>query len=148
VRRRSGVTIVSFALSATLLVACGGDDDGSGAPAQDPNALEDASWVLTEMADAAGDVQAVDVEVTASFDGSTISGTSGCNQYNASYQATGNEISFGPIAGTQMACPGDEMAIEARYVQLLREVATFQVDGGSLSMDDGEGTQVLLFGDG
>ena len=100
------------------------------------------------MLDAESDTQIVNVGVDASFDGSTMSGVSGCNQYNAPYEATGNEISFGEIAGTLMACPEDEMAVEDRYLQLLAGVAAYEVDGSSMSMSDAEGTPVLQFSRG
>ena len=92
-----------------------------------------------------GETEIVDVGVNAEFDGSTMSGVSGCNRYNTSYEATGNEISFGPIAGTKMACPEPEMSVEARYLELLATVATFEVDGRSMSMSDGDGTPILQF---
>ena len=100
------------------------------------------------MLDAEGNTQIVDVGVNASFDGSTMSGVSGCNQYSASYDATGNEISVGEIAGTLMACPEDAMAVEDQYRQLLAEVTTFEVSGSSMSMSDSEGTPVLRFSRG
>ena len=149
-RRTLAVVVIPLALLASALPACGGDEGGGSntGAAQDPADLEGKSWILTQMLDANGDTQIVDVGVSASFDGSAISGTSGCNQYNASYEATGNEISFGPLAGTQMACPPDEMAVEARYTELLGQIATFEVSGRSMSMADGEGTPVLQFSEG
>ena len=97
------------------------------------------------MLDAEGNTQIVDVGVDADFDGSTMSGVSGCNQYNAPYEATGTEISIGEIAGTLMACPEEEMAVEDQYRELLAEVTTFEVSGGSMSMSDAEGSPVLRF---
>jgi len=138
-----GVLLVALVLPfAALLPACG-DDEPSG-----PEALEDVTWVLTQFVAEDGSTEIVDVGVDAEFDGSTISGVSGCNRYNAAYEASGDEISFGPIAGTQMACPEPEMSVEARYVQLLESVATFEVEGRAMSMADGEGTPVLQFSQG
>jgi heat shock protein HslJ len=87
----------------------------------------------------------VDVGVNAQFDGSTISGVSGCNSYNATYEATGDQISFGPIVGTKKICPPDAQDVEDRYLQLLAGVATHAVDNRSMSMSDAEGTPVLQF---
>ena len=134
--------VVPILVVAVLLAACGGDDDGG---AQDPADLEGDPWVLTQMLTADGETEIVDVGVNAEFDGSTMSGVSGCNNYNTSYEATGNEISLGPIAGTQMACPEPQMSVEARYLQLLETVATFEVDGRSMSMSDTDGTPILQF---
>ncbi|MCI0632882.1 MAG: META domain-containing protein [Actinobacteria bacterium] len=137
--------IAPILLAALLPQACGGDDEGG---AQDPADLEGDPWVLTQFINAAGDTEIVDVGVNAEFDGSTMSGVSGCNRYNASYEANGNEISFGPIAGTKMACPEPEMSVETRYLELLATVATFEVDGRSMSMSDGDGTPILQFARG
>jgi heat shock protein HslJ len=142
-RRPRGVRLIAFALPLTILQSACGNDEPS-----EPEALEDVSWVLTQFVAEDGGTQIVDVGVDAEFDGSTVSGTSGCNRYNASYEASGDEIAFGPIAGTQMACPEPQMTVEARYLQLLESVATFEVEGRSMSMADGEGTPVLQFSEG
>lgn len=141
--RPRGVRLIAFVLPFTVLLsACGGDG------ASGPEALEGTTWVLTQFVVEDGSTESVEVGVDAQFDGSTISGVSGCNQYNASYEASGDEISFGPIAGTQMACPQVEMDVEARYLRLLESVATFEVEGRAMSMADGEGTPVLQFSQG
>jgi heat shock protein HslJ len=145
------VTIRRFAflplvLLAFAFVACGGDDGGSGSDGtQDPAALEGESWILTQMLTEGGQTEIVDVGVSAEFDGTTISGNSGCNSYHASYEATGGDISFGPIAGTKKICPEAEQSTEDRYLQLLAGVATFEVSGRSMSMNDQDGTPVLQF---
>jgi heat shock protein HslJ len=147
IRRFALLPLVVFALA---FVACGGDDGGSGSDGdtQDPAALEGESWILTQMLTEGGQTEIVDVGVSAEFDGTTISGNSGCNSYHASYEATGNEISFGPISGTLKACPEPENSTEARYLQLLDGIATFEVSGRSMSMNDQDGTPVLQFSQG
>lgn len=142
-RRPRGVRLIALVLPfAVLLPACG-DDEPSG-----PEALEGESWILTQFVAEDGSTEIVDVGVDAEFDGESITGTSGCNRYNAPYEAGGDEISFGPIAGTQMACPEPQMGVETRYLQLLESVATFEVEGRAMSMADGEGTPVLQFSQG
>jgi heat shock protein HslJ len=138
-----GVRLLAFVLPFTALLSACGDDEPSG-----PEALEGQAWILTQFVAEDGGTEIVDVGVDAEFDGSRVSGTSGCNRYNGPYEASGNEISLGPLAGTQMACPEPEMRVEARYLQLLDSVATFEVEGRSMSMSDGEGTPVLQFSQG
>ena len=92
-------------------------------------ALEGESWILTEMLTAGGQTQIVDVGVKASFDGTTISGNAGCNSYNATYEADGSQISFGPIAVTEKICPEEEQSTEDRYLQLLAEIGSYEVSG-------------------
>jgi len=139
--------LLPLVLLALGLVACGGDDGGSGSDGgtQDPAALEGESWILTQMLTAGGQTEIVQTGVSAQFDGTTISGSAGCNSYNASYEASGSEISFGPIAATKKICPEDEQSTEDRYLQLLAEVGSFEVSGRSMSMNDTDGTPVLQF---
>ena len=134
-------------LVAFAFAACGGDDDSGsdGGGTQDPAALEGQSWILTQMLSAGGQTQILDVGVSASFDGTTISGNAGCNNYHASYEASGNEISFGPVAATKKICPEDEQSTEDRYLQLLAEIGSYEVSGRSMSMNDADGTPVLQF---
>ena len=147
-RRRTAI-LLTFVVVAFAFAACGGDDgSGSDGGTQDPAALEGESWILTQMLTEGGQTEIVDVGVSAQFDGTTISGNSGCNSYHASYEASGNEISFGPIAGTRKACPEPENSTEARYLQLLDGIATFEVSGRSMSMNDQDGTPVLQFSQG
>jgi heat shock protein HslJ len=137
------IVVVGLAFS-----ACGGDEGGSGTDGggtQDPAALEGKSWILTQMLTAGGQTQILDVGVSASFDGTTISGNAGCNSYHASYEASGGDISFGPIAATKKLCPEDEQSTEDRYLQLLAEIGSFEVSNRSMSMDDTNGTPVLQF---
>jgi heat shock protein HslJ len=142
--------LLPLVLLALAFAACGGDDGGSGSDGgtQDPAALEGESWILTQMLTAGGQTEIVQTGVSAQFDGSTISGNAGCNAYHASYEATGSEISFGPIAATKKICPEDEQSTEDRYLQLLAEIGSFEVSGRSMSMNDTDGTPVLQFSQG
>ena len=145
-RPTRALVLVPLVVFAFVLPACGDDDEGS--TTQNPADLEGVSWVLTQMTTVGGQTQVVDVGVTAEFDGSTISGTSGCNRYNAPYEADGNRISFGEIAGTLKLCGEPEDSTETRYLQLLADVGSFRISGRSMSMNDTSGTPVLQFSQG
>jgi heat shock protein HslJ len=134
-------------LVAFAFAACGGDDasGSNGGGTQDPAALEGQSWILTQMLSAGGQTQILDVGVSAEFDGTTISGNAGCNSYHASYEASGGDISFGPIAATKKLCPENEQSTEDRYLQLLAEIGSYEVSGRSMSMSNTDGTPVLQF---
>jgi len=147
VRLRRIAIVLPIVLVAFAFSACGGDD-GSGTSdggTQDPAALEGESWVLTQMLTAGGQTEIVQTGVNAQFDGTTISGNSGCNSYHASYEASGSDISFGPIAATKKICPEDEQSTEDRYLQLLAKIGSYEVSGRSMSMNDTDGTPVLQF---
>ena len=138
--------LVSLLLFALVLPACGNDDQGS--TTQDPADLEGVSWVLTQMTTVGGQTQIVEAGVNAEFDGTRISGNSGCNQYHAPYEAQGSQISFGEIAGTLKLCGEPEDSTETRYLQLLSDVGSYRISGRSMSMNDTSGTPVLQFSQG
>jgi heat shock protein HslJ len=146
-RRAALVALLPLAFA---FAACGGDEGSSGSDggSQDPASLEGQSWILTQMLTAGGQTEIVQTGVSAEFDGSTITGIAGCNSYNASYEASGSDISFGPIAATKKICPEDEQSTEDRYLQLLAEVGSYEVSGRSMSMNDAGGTPVLQFSQG
>ena len=145
-RLRRIAIVLPLVLVASAFAACGGDEgSGSDPGTQDPSALEGQSWILTQMLTAGGQTQILDVGVSAEFDGTTISGNAGCNSYHASYEASGGDISFGPIAATKKVCPEDEQSTEDRYLQLLAEIGSYEVSGRSMSMNDTDGTPVLQF---
>ena len=137
------VVLVPLLLSALALPACGGNDEGS--TEQNPGDLKGVSWILTQMTTVGGQTEIVSVGVSAEFDGSTISGNSGCNQYHASYEAQGSRISFGPIAGTKKLCGDPADSTETRYLQLLGDVGSYRISGRSMSMNDTSATPVLQF---
>jgi heat shock protein HslJ/membrane-bound inhibitor of C-type lysozyme len=66
-------------------------------------------------------------EVTMAFDTATsrVSGKSACNRFMGSYTLTGEGLSFGPAAGTMMACPADLMAVERTFLDRLETVDRF-----------------------
>lgn len=84
-------------------------------------------------------------DVTAFFDGGTVSGSSGCNRYRADYRVAGASIEIGPAMTTRMACPPDVMELEGRVLEAMGRVASFRRDGEVLELLDGEGRPLLRF---
>jgi heat shock protein HslJ len=113
-----------------------------------PLPLVDTQWQLTSYSNGKGGVVSVLVgtEITALFsqDGH-VSGTAGCNNYNAAYEVEGNRITIGPAASTMMMCPGPEglMEQEQTYLEALESVAGYQIEGDNLQLMDSSG-QVML----
>ena len=71
-------------------------------------------------------------------------GSGGCNRYQGSFKRKGpDEISFGAIASTRMACPEEIMVQEDRYIKLLGKAKRFSLEGDFLRlMSEGE---VLIY---
>lgn len=86
--------------------------------------------------------------ITAYFNGfSTVTGSSGCNQYTASYTSSQNQLSIGTPASTRMFCesPQGTMDQESSYLAAIQRASSFTVEGTTLSITDLSGNKVLTF---
>ena len=114
-----------------------------------PVTLAGTSWRLTGINNGKQAVVSVvqGTEVTASFtDDGTLAGSSGCNNYRATWTAEGDSIQIGPAMGTKKMCPGEGvMEQEARYLEVLGLVTRFRLDVKSLEMFDDAGARQLHF---
>jgi heat shock protein HslJ len=114
------------------------------APAPPQNPLANTSWQLVSMADV-GDVPG-DVSISAYFsaDGS-LSGSSGCNSYTASYVVSGDAITIRPATTTGALCGDPADSLEAAYLGLLPQAADFQVNGNQLRILNNTGQEILRY---
>ena len=63
----------------------------------------------------------------------TVGGNATCNSYSTSFTLDGDQITFGPIAGTLMMCPvGADQ--EAAYLAALGSAQTYQITGVNLQI--------------
>ena len=87
--------------------------------------------------------------LTANFDKEgSISGSAGCNDYNASYESDGtSKIKIGPAITTRKACPepAGVMEQELQYLQALETAATYSIDGNKLEMRTAEDAIAATF---
>jgi heat shock protein HslJ len=64
-----------------------------------------------------------------------IRGTSGCNEYRATYHTSGDTIAIGELASTEMACDPARNAQEQAFTLALTSVTTWRIaDDGSLEL--------------
>lgn len=72
--------------------------------------------------------------ITIEFENGEVRGTSGCNTYFGEYKPKGNEISFGVLAATEMACLNPEgiMEQEQEYLSFLSEIVAYSIEGDRL----------------
>ena len=90
-----------------------------------------------------------DVQITAVFDDQgNLSGFAGCNNYNARYTLTGQqltmgqEIVIGPIAATQKSCA--DSTVETPYLNVLQNANAYVVHGNNLVLTDTKGDQLVF----
>ena len=115
----------------------------AGASAETPQTLEGSSWILTTLN---GDAPLPETAITANFaEDGTVSGSDGCNVYNAAYQVDGNNISITPGVSTIMACVEPVMNQATEYLTALESAATYQIQGDTLELRDAGGNVVATF---
>lgn len=66
-------------------------------------------------------------------------GSSGCNRFTGSFALTGYALTFGPLAGTRMACPEPAMALESRFHAALAATTGYGIEGETLTLTGPEG---------
>jgi heat shock protein HslJ len=84
----------------------------------------------------------IGTEITARFgEDGRLTGTSGCNEYSASYEIDGEGIEIGPAGATRRFCaePEGTMEQERRYLEALQSAATFRTAGEKLELRTAEG---------
>jgi len=99
------------------------------------DALEGSHWRMTHM----GIVQPLpqQMEITLSFEGGRISGSSACNRYSAAVRdgERPGDIVIGPAMVTRKACPDPVMETEMHYLDALSLVTSFSFRVGSLALN-------------
>ena len=108
------------------------------------------NWVLTTYNNSSGGVVSVleGVEVTATFnEDGTLTGSAGCNSYNATYEASGGTISIGPAVSTRIACaePEGVMEQESAYLAALEGAASYSIRGDVLEIRNAEDAVLAIY---
>ncbi len=72
-------------------------------------------------------------------------GNGGCNRFTGSYTLDGDGISFGPMAGTMMACPDALMNQDRRFHEALGQVTRWRIDAqtGLLHLENQDGETLI-----
>lgn len=137
--------LVSVAAGGSL--GCGSDDEDSttgtlGTVTSEGN-VEGVNWTLTELN---GEAPPAGVEATLTFDGTNVSGSSGCNTYSgaATFDEDVVEISD-QLASTLKACEPEVGEFEAAYLTMLADASIFAVDGDTLTLSNDSDTVLATF---
>lgn len=130
------ITLILTALAVMTLAAC--------ASSASRQSLTASPWLLTELN---GESPLPDTTINAEFDEEgMVSGSSSCNSYSTTYTINGDQLTFGEqIITTMMACLEPVMEQENAYLQVLRDTATFEIDGNNLTLYDADGKALASF---
>ncbi|GAA5511509.1 hypothetical protein Dcar01_00220 [Deinococcus carri] len=81
---------------------------------------------------------------TLRLDERMVSGSTGCNVYRGAYATRGDLLRFGPLATTRRACPDRVDGLEARFLNLLRQVGHYRLSGGTLTLFSGSQDRLVF----
>ena len=131
-----GLALAAVAFSVTACSTTGGTG----------GTLDGTSWALKTY-DVSGTATAVPAgtRVDAKFADGKVSGSSGCNVYNATVTISGATIKVGTTATTMMACDAARTALEQAYLGNLAKAATFTATSDTLTMFDSSGKSILVY---
>lgn len=73
-----------------------------------------------------------------------VHGFSGCNRYSGSYTLSGDQLTFGQMISTRMACLDDKNQ-ETAYLQALTNVRRFAIEADTLKLYDDQNRLILQF---
>jgi len=101
-------------------------------------------WRATELAGKPAPPQDPTRETHLQFHQGRVSGSDGCNLMTGSYHLSGDRVTFGQMAGTQMACinPG---GTEGPFRDALKRASRLTVAGDRLELLDAAGTRLAAF---
>lgn len=111
------------------------------------NQLQNRTWIATyignqeiKTAPSAHNIPSIQ------FDAATkrVSGADGCNRIMGSYNAGKDTLTFGPLAGTQMACLNNN-GLDRKYNEALAKVTHYQVFGKTLKLLDRYGNPLIQY---
>lgn len=94
---------------------------GGGTLAAPTASLERSAWRITAVA---GNPAVAGVEADLNFADGRVTGTAGCNRLTGPFTQQRNQLSFGALSATRMACPGPRGEQEMRVFALMRQPLT------------------------
>ena len=84
-------------------------------------------------------------EATAQFEKGNVHGTTGCNNYEAPYEAKGDKLTVGVTATTMKMCPAPIMDQESAYLAAIQSAASYKIADGTLTIANAKGNTVLTY---
>ena len=130
------IVLLTLAAIALTVSAC-----SSGGGANPPVDLDGTSWTVTTLN---GQPVLEGFLPTLTFANGQASGNGSCNGFGGEYMQNGDELTFGPLMSTLMACePQEVMGQESAYFAALGKVTGFTVVNGELHLLDEQGVVLL-----
>jgi putative lipoprotein len=127
----------------------GGTAEGPGTPpaaASSGEPLENTYWKLTRLGDTPVTAASQQEEPYLVLNSETrrVAGSGGCNRLTGSYELNGDNLTFGKMAGTMMACI-EGMETEKAFQQALTQVNSWKITGQHLELLDAASNVIASF---
>ena len=87
---------------------------------------------------------APDVETSIEFKDGQMNGNVGCNGFGGEYTVKGDALELGAVMSTMMFCEGPVGEQELATLAVLKESATFVLDGNMLTITSADGASVIV----
>jgi heat shock protein HslJ len=127
-----------------FLAGCCRIPAASGVSATD-KALEGVTWRLSGFGSKGPEIPADSSRpVTARFEAGRVSGFSGCNTFTGSYKVEGDRVMLGQLAGTMMACPAPETAIESAFRAAFSGAVRYAIRADQLALHAESGAMLAF----
>lgn len=114
-----------------------------------PLSLEGTLWIMNSYNNGQGGVVSAlpDVTVSAQFADGQLTGSAGCNSYNAAYEVDGSNLTIGEAIATRVFCgePEGIMEQESAYLTALTRTATFTINGDRLELFDADEARLATY---
>jgi heat shock protein HslJ len=109
-----------------------------------PARLENNDWKLTDLGGAAVASGVHQPHFILTSKTHHVTGSGGCNRVMGSYEVKDDRLTFSQMVSTMMACP-QGMDTEKAYLDALRKVQKYTIEGQDLTLMDGDGQVVARF---
>lgn len=138
--------LISIALFSSVLTFVGCETmPNKQQSAESLERLQNRTWAATQIGNTEiNPAQTVGNLPSLQFDSASlrVSGTDGCNRIVGSYQAKGDTLTLGQLAGTKMACI-DNGNIDQKFNTALNQVTHYQIYGKTLKLLDKHGNLLI-----
>ena len=119
----------------TSLFSCTSSKEES--PSVSNASLTNTRWVLRVLNDKKifTPEKGKEAYITLSKDGNKANGVGSCNNFFTTYTLSGKDLSFGPVASTEMFCEG-QMDTETAFFKAISNSKTYKISGNYLYLSD------------
>ena len=103
-------------------------------------------WALVELEGGPVEIGPDEIRPTLVLDleESRVTGSGGCNHLTGTFALSEDELRFGPLATTRMACPEPALEREQAFLAALERVTSYELDDRTLALHAADGVVARL----